>query len=123
MSYKIEIVVGTNDAAKTVFDYYKEIGWVTPETKDEELENYVQGHFVVEVKNYPKVFEELLVKKYSVSDKQWQLHCINEKGLVFYIANTNFNAKDVKRIEAYIHIPRENIICIHSVTEAYLNDL
>lgn len=79
------------------------------------------NEFIVEVKELPEVFSKLnLIGYEDPKEGKWMLSNICDEGITFIINNI---APDASIPQATIFIPKENIICIHSLTEEFINGL
>ena len=81
--------------------------------------------FVVELKEMPKIFVELeSIGCSGAKEKKWMLAHISDEGISLYICITNVTLiQSMENVEASIFIPKENIICIHSITKDFFEAL
>ncbi len=74
--------------------------------------------FYIEVKHQPEILTRLEAAGYLDQDKDraWHIMSITERGISLYLCH-------IEAGDSYVFIPQENIICIHTVDNGFINDV
>lgn len=115
MSHNINIYIADRDVFKNLDAFCKARGIYIGKSRD----------FVVELKEIPKIFVELEFIGYSdARENKWMLTHISNEGISLYICITDpALTESMKNVETSIFIPKENIVCIHSITKEFFEAL
>lgn len=97
-----------SEEEKRTIKYLQKIGISCDKFKNEDI-NYskIKIIYIVEFKNKPIILEVLENNDFLDKRGSIELSCINEYGVSFYIANSEFDGS--------IFVPMDNINCIHTI--------